>query len=73
MVTPRGYAAGRPYTVHLEGPSVDRSLRVTAGPRGRLRIEVPLGPSNPYQQYTVPGEAVGTKVYTTAVTIRPAR
>ena len=31
-----------------------------------------LGPANPYQEYTAKGDAAGTKVHTTTVSIRPA-
>ena len=42
-----------------------RTLRVRRD--GRLRVEVPLGPGNPYQQSTPEAEAAGgTKVFTDA-------
>jgi hypothetical protein len=37
---------------------------------GRLHIEVPLGPGNPYQQYTAPAAVSGTAAYTTGVLIQ---
>ena len=39
---------------------------------GALHITVPLGPANPYREYTAQGDAAGTKVYTTTVSIVPA-
>src|SRR5205085_12628810 len=38
---------------------------------GRLRLHLPLGPANPYQQYTAQAETAGTAVYETRVSIRP--
>ena len=59
------------YRITLSGDRVDtHSLTIRAGRAGRLHIPVPLGPSNPYQQYTVRAEATGTAVYTTTVRIR---
>jgi hypothetical protein len=46
-------------------------LRATAG--GRLRIEVVLGPANPYQAATPQAQVVGTHVYETSVAIGRAR
>src|SRR3954453_23780536 len=56
--------------------------RITVGDRSavlppprdrRATIQVPLGPSNPYQQDTVQADAAGTKVYRTRVSITPTR
>ena len=45
------------------------SVAVTASRGGRLRIDVPLGPPNPYQQDTAQAQAAGTAVYTTTTRI----
>jgi len=42
---------------------------MTAGRDRRLRLEVPLGPPNPYQQDTAQAQAAGTAIYTTTVRI----
>ena len=39
---------------------------------GSLSVAVPLGPANPYQQYTALAQATGTKVFTTTVVITRA-
>jgi hypothetical protein len=36
-------------------------------------VKVPLGPGNPYQQYTPEASAAGTKVFTTKVALRGPR
>jgi S-formylglutathione hydrolase FrmB len=69
VVTPPGYLPGAAYAVKLSGLGIDASERLRADPHGRLRIDVPLGPPNPYQEYTPQAELAGTAVYTTRVTI----
>jgi hypothetical protein len=69
VVTPARYARGVRYTVTVSSRkgatrAVERPL-----PGGRLRVEVPLGPSNSVQEYPNDGPATGTIVYTTRVTI----
>jgi S-formylglutathione hydrolase FrmB len=59
------------YRVRLRGDHVTRRLQVRASRSGRLRLHVPLGPPNPYQQYTAQAEAAGTAVYRTRVAVRP--
>jgi len=74
VLTPPGYTAGRRYAVQLSGMQVpDQTAMVRAGADRRLRLEVPLGPANPYQQDTAQAQVAGTAVYTTYVTIFPAR
>lgn len=67
--TPSFYRPRSRYRVTLRGRRIDRAEIVAAGPDGRLRIEVPLGPSNRHQEYTAAGR---TAVYTTAVRIGAA-
>jgi hypothetical protein len=45
--------------------------RLQADGTGALHITVPLGPANPYREYTAQGDAAGTRVYTTTVSIVP--
>jgi len=71
VLTPRFYRRGTRYLVTLRGRRVHRSQIAITGRRGRLRIEVPLGPSNPYQQYTAAALAARTAVYTTTVKVAP--
>lgn len=74
VVTPAEYPPGKRYSVHLFGDRTKaRAITIQAGREGRLRIRVPLGPSNPYQQDTPQAEQHGTAVYTTSVTISRAR
>ncbi len=60
------------YRISLNGDHANSKLRSRASRKGRLRIEVPLGPSNPYQQYTAQADAAGTAVYNTRVRIHRA-
>ena len=70
VLTPPAYKRGRRYRVTLSGDQVrSHSVAVTASRGGRLRIDVPLGPPNPYQQDTAQAQAAGTAVYTTTVQI----
>jgi hypothetical protein len=41
-----------------------------ADANGRLHLQVPLGPGNPFQEDTAPAMVAGTKVYTTTVRIK---
>jgi hypothetical protein len=67
VTTARLYRAGHVYEV-----TVGKVVRhIAAGRHGRLRIAVPLGPSNQFQEYTVAAESAGTKVFTTTVRIAP--
>lgn len=70
VITPAQYPPGRSYRLTLrgEGGSSSRAT-ATADGEGRLHIEVPLGPPNPYQQDTAEAIAAGTAVYTTTVSI----
>jgi S-formylglutathione hydrolase FrmB len=76
VLTPPAYKPGALYRVTLSGEQVSARRSSVAGRDRRLRIEVPLGPANPYQQDTAQAQAAGTTVYTTTVTLsrlRPAR
>jgi S-formylglutathione hydrolase FrmB/alkylhydroperoxidase family enzyme len=70
VLTPAYYAPGSRYAVTLSGPSRAQTLSVTAGRDGRLQLELPLGPANPFQQYTLAAALAGTRVYETRVRIR---
>jgi len=68
--TPAVYKPGGRYRVTLSGDRVkSRSATLVASRSGRLRIQVPLGPPNPYQQDTAQAQAAGTAVYTTTTRI----
>ncbi len=70
VVTPPVYKPGAHYSVTLFGDQTASRAETVLAPRDRrLRIEVPLGPSNPNQQDTPQAQAGGTAVYTTTVTI----
>ncbi len=56
------------YTVTLRGAKVHQTIVVRTDGDGRLRIDVPLGPPNPLQQFTT---GATTPVYTTHVKIGP--
>jgi S-formylglutathione hydrolase FrmB len=58
------------YRVRYRGDRASGRMRVRATRVGRLRLDIPLGPANPYQQYTAEAEASGTAVYATRVSIR---
>jgi S-formylglutathione hydrolase FrmB len=77
VLTPALYTPGAAYALTLGGAGIDASTTVVADPEGRLHLEVPLGPSNPYQQDTPEALATGTAVYKTTVSIlrraRPLR
>jgi S-formylglutathione hydrolase FrmB len=70
VVTPATFTPGHRYDVRISGAAAGtRTVVVTAGKDRRLRLSVPLGPANPYQQETAAADAAGTAVYTTDVTI----
>jgi S-formylglutathione hydrolase FrmB len=61
VTTPPLYAASSQASVELaKGDSV-QSQSVTVGDDCRLRLTVPLGPGNPYQQYTAEARAYGVQ------------
>ncbi len=73
VVTPAFYRPGTRYRVILEGDRIAKATRtVVADHNGRLRIEVPLGPANRYQEDTPQAIAAGTAVYTTRIAIEGA-
>ena len=69
VVTPPLYEPGARYALRLRGDRGSSSLTAVADAAGRLRVEVPLGPPNPYEQDTAQAMAAGTAVYTTTVSI----
>jgi S-formylglutathione hydrolase FrmB len=71
--TPPMFAPGASYAVTLRGTNVSQAATSVADPHGRLSIDVPLGPPNPYQQDTAAAMAAGTTVYTTTVSIQESR
>jgi S-formylglutathione hydrolase FrmB len=72
VVTPAAYSPGGTYDVTLaEENAAPVVERLQADGTGALHITVPLGPANPYREYTAQGDAAGTRVYTTTVSIVP--
>jgi S-formylglutathione hydrolase FrmB len=70
VLTAPVYTPGASYLVTLEGPHASASGTLVARADRRLEIDVPLGPANPYQEYTAEAQATGTAVFTTNVTIK---
>ena len=68
VTTPACLKRGASYRVTMTGRDASSTV-VRGGDDRRLVLNVPLGPSNPYQQETVQADAAGTKVYTTYVRI----
>jgi hypothetical protein len=63
------YAPGRRLRVKLTTQAGIVRRRIEVGADCRLRIDVPLGPGNPDQQYSPEAQASGTAVYRTLVRI----
>jgi hypothetical protein len=73
VVTARVFKRRKPYLVSMSGREGTSTQTIAADREGRLHIEVPLGPPNPYQQDTPEANAAGTAVYATSVSIARAR
>ena len=73
VTTPAEFTPGRGYRISLFGPHATGTLRARAGRTRRLTFPVPLGPPNPYAQYSPQAQSAGTAVYTTDVQIQPGR
>ena len=72
VVTPAIYTPGGTYDVTIaEENASPFEKRLQADGTGALHVTVPLGPANRYPEYTAQGDALGTKVYTTTVSIVP--
>jgi S-formylglutathione hydrolase FrmB len=72
VVTPAVYTPGGTYDVTIAEEKASPVVeQLQADDTGALHITVPLGPANPYQEYTAQAYATGTKVYTTTVSIAP--
>jgi S-formylglutathione hydrolase FrmB len=72
VTTPASYRPGARYAVTLSGDRLEPTMMTrVADSSGRLHLDVPLGPGNPFQQDTAPATVAGTKVYTTTVRIQP--
>jgi S-formylglutathione hydrolase FrmB len=73
VLTPAVYRRRARYLVTLTGDQMaTRSLKLTGGRDRRLKIEVPLGPSNPYQEDTLQAQATGDAVFTTIIKVKRA-
>jgi S-formylglutathione hydrolase FrmB len=70
VVTPTFFRPRHRYRVVMTGAKIRRrSFIVVAARSHRLRLRVPLGPSNPHQEYTPQAQVAGESVYTTRVSI----
>jgi S-formylglutathione hydrolase FrmB len=71
--TPAQYARGGRYSVTVAAASGTTTTLERVGASRRLQVNVPLGPANKDQEYTLAASlSGGTKVYSTDVTIEPA-
>lgn len=69
VLRPRGR-----YAVRIDGDLAGPGTRTQrADRRGRLTVDVPLGPANPHRQGSPQGLLSGTRAFSTRVTIRRAR
>ena len=57
VTTPAEFRPGRRVNVSVHSEDRTEHLELIANPDGRLRIDVPLGPSNPFQAYTAQARA----------------
>jgi S-formylglutathione hydrolase FrmB len=73
VLTPPTYRRGARYALTLQSRAGRTKLVEHAEADRRLRVTVPLGPSNTVQQYAIAGTTLGTTVYTTRVAIALAR
>jgi S-formylglutathione hydrolase FrmB len=73
VVTPPRYAPRARYRLVMRHATGTLRTRAVADAQGRIHVTVPLGPPNPYQQYTAAALAAGTKVYATSVSIARVR
>lgn len=69
--TPATLHTGRAYQVTVRRDGQLERTTARANQRGRLRIAITLGPSNPDQQYTPEAQLNGTDVFRTRVRIAP--
>jgi S-formylglutathione hydrolase FrmB len=69
VLSPPVFAPNSDHTITLHGSALDLQAHASADAAGRLRLEVPLGPSNTIQADTLAATLVGTRTYTTTVTI----
>lgn len=74
VMTPPRYSAGERFVARICPDHGNAQVeRLRADRKGRLRIQVPLGPANPDQEYTRQAQLDGgTKVFRTRVRIRAA-
>jgi S-formylglutathione hydrolase FrmB len=69
VITPARYRHGAVYRVTIRGHGGKRVHKLRANRHGQLKIQVPLGPSDTVQEYSIDGSTAGTTVFTTTVKI----
>jgi diacylglycerol O-acyltransferase/trehalose O-mycolyltransferase len=69
VITPASYQPGHRYVLATDEPGGLVLDSVRADRQGRLHIGVNLGPGNPYPEYSVAAQAVGTQVRTVTVQV----
>jgi S-formylglutathione hydrolase FrmB len=70
VTTPAAYRRHSLYRVTVRSAGGTASTMHRTRGKRRLRIEVPLGPSNTVQEYPLDGPSTATRVYTSTVTIK---
>ena len=71
ITTPARYAPGAAYVARIDADTGTSEQAVTVDGDGRLTIDVPLGPPNPYEQFSPAAAEAGveTVVHTSTVTL----
>jgi hypothetical protein len=72
VVTARLFRPRGCYSAVVRSGAGQSTATLTAARDGRQRLDVPLGPPNPDQEFTAAAAAHGTKVFTTSVSIQSA-
>jgi hypothetical protein len=72
VTTPALYAPGSQATVQMLRGDGSQAQRVAVGVDCRLRLTVPLGPGNPYQQYSAQASAQGIQQSVETIGVAPS-
>lgn len=68
-MTPAFYRPGTRHTVQLSGARLSERRVVGADASGKIQITVPLGPGNPYAEFSSAARSSGSRVFTTTVRV----